>query len=130
MASMEKSPCWTLLLLAGLLCCGCGRDAGPPPPPAYTVAGTLLYDDGSPVAKALVQFVLKSNPSLNISGVTADDGTFALKTSYGNHTLSGTIEGPCHVKIVPPCSFPPPTRRARSRCPTLMPLSRRTIASF
>ncbi len=94
-------------LLVAAACCGCGDKPGPPPPPVHAATGSLHYDDGAPVAKALVQFVLESNPSLNISGVTDNDGAFALKTSAGNHTLSGAIEGRCRIKIVPPCKFTP-----------------------
>jgi len=83
--------------------CGCGGgEKGPPPPPTFSVTGEVRYEDGQPAGKILVQFVSQRDPSLNMSSVTADDGTFTLTTSHGNQALSGAIEGPCRVLLTPP----------------------------
>jgi len=89
---------------------GCGRgDTGPPPPPTYTVTGKVVYEDGQPVAKALVQFISEQQEARNMSAGTAEDGSFSLITSHGNAALSGAIAGPCRVQITPPFATSPAT---------------------
>lgn len=98
------------LLAVALFCSGCGRRQNDtPPPPTFSVTGEVRSENGQPAGKVLVQFVSERNPSLNMSGVTADDGTFTLKTSHGNQSLSGGIEGPCRVMLTPPFSAVPKT---------------------
>jgi hypothetical protein len=95
-------------LAAALLCSGCGSGQNgsgqnaSPPPPTFSVTGEVRDEAGQPASKVLVRFVSERNPSLNTSAVTAADGTFTLTTSHGNQLLSGAVEGPCRVTLIPP----------------------------
>jgi hypothetical protein len=95
-------------VIAGiLLTAGCAKDYDPPPPLTFAVSGQVRDAAGAPLARALVQFVSRRQPSLNMSTVTEADGTFTITTICGNHLLNGAIEGPCRVLITPPFTVPP-----------------------
>jgi hypothetical protein len=98
---------FAFILALGLLG-GCGRKVkGPPPPPTFSVTGEISDAGGKPLPGILIQFIAESNPSLNISA-PIKDGKFKLKTSFGNQTVTGTMEGRYRVKVIPRFDGPVP----------------------
>jgi hypothetical protein len=96
-----KSLCHVSLLLAlAAALSGCGKKAGPAPPPTFSVTGEVHHADGEPVAKGLVQFFPENGPSRNISA-PIKDGKFTLVTAFANDALQGVPEGRYHVTVVP-----------------------------
>lgn len=81
----------------------------PPVVVTYKTTGAVTYTDGTPVAKAIVQFASEANPGLNMSATTNEDGTFELKTLHENDNLDGAIAGPCSVMVTLPITGPIPT---------------------
>ncbi len=86
---------------------GCG---GPKPPAikTYNTTGTVTYKDGSPASKCIIQFAPESDPGLNISAISEDDGSFELITLHENDNLPGAVAGPCRVTITLPIVTPIP----------------------
>lgn len=100
--------CHLLLLL--LFCSallGCGKPE-PPPVATFKTTGRVTYNNGDPVAGAIVQFISAKNSSLNMSAQTDADGTFVLVTLFGNENLDGAIEGRCNAMITLPITSPIP----------------------
>ena len=94
--------------IAAVLCCscalwvlGCGGPALPDPPPTYSVGGTVYDAQGRPLKCGIIQFMSEANPQLTMSAMISDDGSYELKTIFGNRNLEGAIEGNCKVLVTP-----------------------------
>jgi len=84
-----------------VFCAGCGGTPEPDPPPTYSVGGTVYDAQGKPLKGGIIQFMSEANPQLTMSAMISDDGSYELKTIYGNRNLDGAIEGNCKVLVTP-----------------------------
>jgi hypothetical protein len=90
----------TAALAAVLLATGC--QGGKALPKTYPVSGKVVYSDGTPMTGGLVQFKPKGNAEVTTSGAIAQDGSFTLNSFVDNQKVTGAIEGPHTVTILPP----------------------------
>lgn len=90
------------LVLAVALGGGCRRQSGPKPPPTFSVTGVVRYPDGRPLRGGIIEFLSEANPTLNMSSVIHQDGSFDLTTSFANRNLAGAVEGSCQVLVTLP----------------------------
>jgi hypothetical protein len=71
-------------------------------PKTYPVSGKVVYADGTAVNGGLVQFVPERNAAGTTTGLIQPDGSFTLRTVVDNEDVSGAVEGPHTVTILPP----------------------------
>ena len=75
-----------LAVLAAGIFVGCGGGSSS----KVKVAGTLTWDDGTPIAQAQVDFIPVAKDGMGASGFTEKDGSFELTTSNsGDGALPG-----------------------------------------
>jgi hypothetical protein len=86
---------FALLLLLGV---GCKR-SGPPLPVTYLVTGQIRFNDGQPVANALVEFQPTGKQPLTTQGATDGDGKFAIETLVENVIVDGAPEGEYRILV-------------------------------
>src|SRR5262245_41356936 len=92
------------LVLVLLLAPGCAREEMPK---TYAVRGKVVYKNGKPLPGGDIVFISVNNPELRAYGKIEKDGTFSLlgtiaHTSKGrSQSLTGSVEGECHVNIRP-----------------------------
>lgn len=86
---------------------GCSKPK-PPPVATFKTTGVVTYKDGTVAPRCIVQFAPESEPGLNISAITEEDGSFELTTLYGNDNLVGAVAGPCSVMVTLPIVGPIP----------------------
>src|SRR5262245_1500105 len=96
----------TIRILCLLLACclttgaaGCGDPNAVQAQKVYPVKGKVLLGDGSPLKSGQVVLVSSTRPE-EYTGAIKDDGTFEVKTSYGD----GAPEGTYKVRIDPEVS--------------------------
>ena len=99
--NLERTTAAVLCFAYGLCVLGCGGTVEPDPPPTFSVGGTVYDAQGQPLKGGIIQFMSEANPQLTMSAMISDDGSYELKTIYGNRNLDGAIEGNCKVLVTP-----------------------------
>lgn len=69
--------------------------------PTHAATGVVLMADGQPLAGGLIEFNSLDNPSVTITGLIADDGTFTLTTMLDGARVDGAVAGECRVTVIP-----------------------------
>ena len=82
-----------LALSAILTGCG-GQDGAPPSMTTYPVKGKVVLADGKPLSSGVVVFALPEK-GMEFEAPLESDGSFAIKTSYGE----GAPEGSYKIRI-------------------------------
>jgi hypothetical protein len=97
-----------MLLLAVSMTCGC--KSKPPlvePPETVPVTGKVIDRNGQPLVQGMVEFRAVEGKPWTTMGITADDGTFTLKTMVNGQQLEGAVVGEHRVTVTPPFSDSP-----------------------
>ena len=89
----------TVFVFAAASLGGCGEQAKPLPA-TYPVHGKVTYQDGKPVADAMVRFHPESEPRVVTSAVTGNDGAYSLVTQRNGLRAAGAVAGPNRVTVV------------------------------
>lgn len=88
------------LFLVALLLPGC-KDKEPLVPTTYPVSGKVLYKDGTPMRKGMINFRSVTDASVSADGIVSNDGTFTLTTlTQAKQKSAGAIEGEHRVTII------------------------------
>lgn len=96
------------LVLAGMLCwLGCGHRPAPLPA-TYRVHGTVVYKDGTPVTRGLVQFQPQADASVTTTAAIGKDGAYSLTTMRDGLRAEGAVAGPNRVIVIPFTTYPAP----------------------
>lgn len=114
-----KKPLRPLLLLLGSTLAafptGCGgQDGAPPSMTTYPVKGKVVLSDGKPLTSGVIVFALPEK-GMEFEAPLEADGSFALKSSYGE----GAPEGSYKIRIQPDVTKPvdPKARRSAAKPP-------------
>jgi len=91
---------------------GCSEDGGVPPMQTYPVKGSVKLGDGKPLGSGVVVFALPEQ-GLEFSAPVSPDGSFELKSSYGD----GAPEGTYKVRIERDPASPDSQLRAGRKAP-------------
>jgi hypothetical protein len=113
------TPSWSLVFHPVLLLCflcGCsGAPAGIPQ--TFPVTGKVSQKNGQPFPGGMMEWRLLADPTLTVTALIKDDGTFEVFTLVKNQKVNGTVPGEFEVTIYPriaPNQPAAPYRPARS----------------
>ena len=77
---------------------GCGKAT--PELETWPVHGTVLDQKGKPVARGAIQFQSTSDSYLNMSGATAEDGSYSMRSFRRGFIYEGAVAGTYHVIVI------------------------------
>jgi hypothetical protein len=90
------------LLLGALVLLAAGCTSGGALPQTFPARGTVVYQNGKPMAGGSVEFTTTADPLLRVVGTVADDGTFTLTSVKDNARADGAPPGEYRVVVQPP----------------------------